>query len=167
MKWKRSLAWGDHTVVAEWKWNMWHVVMGNKKHRRMKERIEAKHCTEMKERNLTKSIRMMLCVLSCNSGHPTILWTLPWNLETSSVHLDTWTLKEKLPVQIKCMLVLTQAKCNRFLSESFVSLISNAEKQPYVAHAVHFCNNGPSLLASYLESGFMKQPKGNQHQLVL
>ena len=36
-------------VVVEWKWNMWHVVMTNKKHREMKRRMEAKHCMEIKE----------------------------------------------------------------------------------------------------------------------
>ena len=41
------------------------------------------------------------------------------------------------------------------LSESFVSLTPNAAKQPYVARAVHFCNNGSSLLVCYLESGFV------------
>ncbi|KAG6372572.1 WD40-repeat-containing domain protein [Boletus reticuloceps] len=41
------------------------------------------------------------------------------------------------------------------LLESLVQLIINAEKQPYVACTVHFCDNGSSLLVSYLESGFV------------
>ncbi|KAG6381506.1 WD40-repeat-containing domain protein [Boletus reticuloceps] len=40
-------------------------------------------------------------------------------------------------------------------AKSFVQLTIDAEKQPYVARAVHFCDSGSSLLVSYLESGFV------------
>ena len=36
-------------AVAEWKWNMWHVVMTNETHREMKRRMEAEHSMEMNE----------------------------------------------------------------------------------------------------------------------
>jgi hypothetical protein len=41
------------------------------------------------------------------------------------------------------------------ISETLVLSPINAEKQPYVACTVHFCDNGSSLLVSYLESGFV------------
>ncbi|KAG2151554.1 WD40-repeat-containing domain protein, partial [Suillus bovinus] len=37
--------------------------------------------------------------------------------------------------------------------ETLVSITLQPEKQPYVAHAVHFYDNGASLLVSFLESG--------------
>jgi hypothetical protein len=39
--------------------------------------------------------------------------------------------------------------------ELFVALANNSEKLPYMARSVHFCDNGSSVLVSYLESGFM------------
>jgi hypothetical protein len=41
------------------------------------------------------------------------------------------------------------------LSETLTSIISQPDKQPYVARTVHFYDNGASLLVSFLESGEM------------
>ncbi|KAG1810688.1 uncharacterized protein BJ212DRAFT_1484255 [Suillus subaureus] len=37
--------------------------------------------------------------------------------------------------------------------KNLVSITSKLDKQPYVAHTVHFYDNGASILVSYLESG--------------
>jgi hypothetical protein len=43
-----------------------------------------------------------------------------------------------------------------FLSESLETIIiSQPDKQPYIACTVHFYDNGASLLVSFLESGEM------------
>jgi hypothetical protein len=41
------------------------------------------------------------------------------------------------------------------LSETLTSIISQPDKQPYVARTVHFFDNGASLLVLFLESGEM------------
>lgn len=41
------------------------------------------------------------------------------------------------------------------MSETLTSIISQPDKQPYVARTVHFYDNGASLLVSFLESGEM------------
>ena len=40
-------------------------------------------------------------------------------------------------------------------TESLTPVLSDLEKQPYVARAVHFSDEDSSLLISYLESGFV------------
>ncbi|KIK73991.1 hypothetical protein PAXRUDRAFT_176947, partial [Paxillus rubicundulus Ve08.2h10] len=39
--------------------------------------------------------------------------------------------------------------------ELLVSSINNTEKHPYIARSVHFCDDGSSVLVSYLESSFV------------
>ncbi|KAF8835205.1 WD40 repeat-like protein [Paxillus ammoniavirescens] len=39
--------------------------------------------------------------------------------------------------------------------ESFVALANDLEKLSYMARSIHFCDNGSSVLVSYLESGFI------------